>query len=102
MARALALESDVLLLDEPFAAIDPKLRQELQELVSSLCAKQKKTVVFVTHDIDEAILLGDRIIVMEPGRIRTEVKVGMFRGGSVRPVCRASPDGCTQLKAALS
>jgi NitT/TauT family transport system ATP-binding protein len=77
VARALALESDVLLLDEPFAAIDPKLRQELQELVSSLCAKQKKTVVFVTHDIDEAILLGDRIIVMEPGRIRTEVEVNL-------------------------
>ena len=77
VARALALESDVLLLDEPFAAIDPKLRQELQELISSLCAKQKKTVVFVTHDIDEAILLGDRIIVMEPGRIRTEVEVNL-------------------------
>ena len=77
VARALALESDVLLLDEPFAAIDPKLRLELQELVSSLCAKQKKTVVFVTHDIDEAILLADRIVVMEPGKIRTEVEVSL-------------------------
>ena len=77
VARALALESDVLLLDEPFAAIDPKLRLELQELVSSLCAKEKKTVVFITHDIDEAILLGDRIIVMEPGRIRTETDVDL-------------------------
>ena len=77
VARALALESDVLLLDEPFAAIDPKLRLELQELVSSLCAKQKKTVVFVTHDIDEAILLADRIVVMEPGKIRTEVEVNL-------------------------
>lgn len=79
VARALALESDVLLLDEPFAAIDPKLRQELQELVSSLCTEQKKTVVFITHDIDEAILLGDRIIVMEPGRIRTETEVNLPR-----------------------
>ena len=77
VARALALESDVLLLDEPFAAIDPKLRQELQELVSTLCTGQKKTVVFITHDIDEAILLGDRIIVMEPGRIRTETEVNL-------------------------
>ena len=77
VARALALESDVLLLDEPFAAIDPKLRLELQELVSTLCARRNKTVVFVTHDIDEAILLADRIIVMEPGRIRTEVEVGL-------------------------
>ena len=77
VARALALESDVLLLDEPFAAVDPKLRLELQELVSTLCAEQKKTVVFITHDIDEAILLGDRIIVMEPGRIRMETDVDL-------------------------
>ena len=58
VARALALQSDVLLLDEPFGAIDPKLRLELQELVSKLCVEHKKTVVFITHDIDEAILLG--------------------------------------------
>lgn len=75
VARALALESDVLLLDEPFGAIDPKLRLELQELVSKLCVEHKKTVVFITHDIDEAILLGDRIVVMEPGKIRTVLKV---------------------------
>ncbi len=77
VARALALESDVLLLDEPFGAIDPKLRLELQELVSKLCTQHKKTVVFITHDVDEAILLADRIVVMEPGRIRSihEVKL---------------------------
>jgi NitT/TauT family transport system ATP-binding protein len=75
VARALALESDVLLLDEPFGAIDPKLRLELQELVSKLCTQHHKTVVFVTHDIDEAILLADRIVVMEPGKIRTILDV---------------------------
>lgn len=75
VARALALESDVLLLDEPFGAIDPKLRLELQELVSKLCTEHRKTVVFVTHDIDEAILLADRIVVMEPGRIRSILNV---------------------------
>ena len=75
VARALALESDVLLLDEPFGAIDPKLRLELQELVSKLCADYKKTVIFITHDIDEAILLADRIVVMEPGSIRSIHKV---------------------------
>ena len=75
VARALALESDVLLLDEPFGAIDPKLRLELQELVSNLSKEHNKTVVFVTHDIDEAILLADRIVVMEPGRIKTVVSV---------------------------
>ena len=75
VARALALEADVLLLDEPFGAIDPKIRLELQELVSKLCTENHKTVVFVTHDIDEAILLADRIVVMEPGKIRTVLNV---------------------------
>ena len=75
VARALALESDVLLLDEPFGAIDPKLRLELQELVSKLCTEHNKTVVFITHDVDEAILLADRIVVMEPGRIKSIHKV---------------------------
>lgn len=75
IARALALEADILLMDEPFGAIDPKLRLELQELFSRLSKEKKKTVVFVTHDIDEAILLADRIVVMEPGRIREDIKV---------------------------
>lgn len=75
VARALALESDVLLLDEPFGAIDPRLRLELQELVSKLCTEHQKTVVFITHDVDEAILLADRIVVMEPGKIRSIHKV---------------------------
>jgi NitT/TauT family transport system ATP-binding protein len=75
VARALALESDILLMDEPFGAIDPRLRLELQELVSRLCTENHKTVVFITHDIDEAILLADRIVVMEPGRIKSIIKV---------------------------
>lgn len=75
VARALAIESDILLFDEPFGAIDPKLRLELQELVSKLCVNEHKTAVFVTHDINEAILLADRIVVMEPGKIRTVIDV---------------------------
>ncbi|MBP3505000.1 MAG: ABC transporter ATP-binding protein [Lachnospiraceae bacterium] len=75
IARALAMEADILLMDEPFGAIDPKLRQELQELFSRLSKEKGKTVVFVTHDIDEAILLADRIVVMEPGKIRAEIPV---------------------------
>lgn len=77
VARALALESEVLLFDEPFGAIDPKMRLELQEMVSRLCREENKTAVFVTHDIDEAILLADRIVVMEPGRIRTILDVNI-------------------------
>lgn len=75
IARALAMESDILLMDEPFGAIDPKLRLELQELFSRLSKEKGKTVVFVTHDIDEAILLADRIVVMEPRRIRSDIPV---------------------------
>ncbi len=77
VARALALESDILLMDEPFGAIDPKLRLELQELVLKLSKNNGKTVVFVTHDIDEALLLADRIFVMEPGKIKEEVVVDL-------------------------
>lgn len=79
VARALALESDVLLLDEPFGAIDPKLRLELQELVSRLSKEHNKTVVFVTHDLDEAILLADRIVVMKPGNIHDIIPVQLPR-----------------------
>lgn len=75
IARALALEADILLLDEPFSAIDPRLRSELQELVSKLSKEHNKTVVFITHDIDEAILLADRIVVMEPKHIRSILNV---------------------------
>lgn len=79
VARALALESDVLLLDEPFGAIDPRLRLELQELVSKLSTEHNKTVVFVTHDLDEAILLADRIVVMKPGYIHSILQVDLPR-----------------------
>lgn len=75
IARALAMESDVLLMDEPFGAIDPRLRRDLQVLVQQLSKEHHKTVVFVTHDIDEAIILADRIVVMEPKRIRRIVPV---------------------------
>ena len=75
IARAMAMEADILLMDEPFGAIDPKLRQELQEFFSKLSKEKGKTVLFVTHDVDEAILLADRIVVMEPGKIRAEIPV---------------------------
>ena len=77
IARALALEADILLLDEPFSAIDPRIRLELQELISKLSKEHKKTVVFITHDIDEAILLADRIVVMEPKHIKSILDVDL-------------------------
>lgn len=77
IARALAMDADILLMDEPFGAIDPKLRAQLQELVSALCREHGKTAVFVTHDIDEAMVLADRIVVMEPKKIRSIEQVGL-------------------------
>ncbi len=81
IARALAMDTDILLMDEPFGAIDAKNRTILQELLLSLWEDSKKTVVFVTHDIDEAIFLSDKIIMMStrPGRVYKEIRVPFKR-----------------------
>ena len=68
-ARALANDPDIVLMDEPFSALDPITREQLQNELLSLQEELHKTIVFVTHDIDEAIKLGDRIAVMSEGRI---------------------------------
>jgi osmoprotectant transport system ATP-binding protein len=67
VARALAADPDVLLMDEPFGAVDPVVRARLQDQFLSIQADLAKTVVFVTHDIEEAVRLGDRVAVFEPG-----------------------------------
>jgi osmoprotectant transport system ATP-binding protein len=69
VARALAADPPVLLMDEPFGAVDPLTRDRLQTEFSAIQARLKKTVVFVTHDIDEAVKLGDRIAIMREGRL---------------------------------
>jgi spermidine/putrescine transport system ATP-binding protein len=69
LARALVLEPDVLLLDEPMAALDPKLRKEMQVELKNLQERLRITFVFVTHDQDEALVMADRIAVMQHGRI---------------------------------
>jgi osmoprotectant transport system ATP-binding protein len=69
VARALAADPPVLLMDEPFGAVDPIVRGRLQEQLRSLQARLHKTIVFVTHDIDEAILLGDRVAVLDVGGV---------------------------------
>lgn len=69
LARALALDGDILLMDEPFSALDPLIRRELQDELVELQERVRKTIVFVTHDLDEALKLGDLIAVMKDGRV---------------------------------
>ncbi len=69
LARALAQDSPVLLMDEPFSALDPLIRHELQGELAVLQEKVKKTIIFITHDLDEAVRIGDRIAIMRDGRI---------------------------------
>ncbi|MGB3414584.1 MAG: glycine betaine/L-proline ABC transporter ATP-binding protein [Microbacteriaceae bacterium] len=69
LARALAAQTEILLMDEAFSALDPLIRHEMQEQLLSLQAKLQKTIIFITHDLNEAMFLGDRIAVMRSGRI---------------------------------
>lgn len=68
LARALATDAEILLMDEPFSALDPLIRQDMQQLLIQLQRNFKKTIVFVTHDLDEAMHLGDQIMVMKEGK----------------------------------
>lgn len=81
LARVLVLNPKVLLMDEPFGALDAQTRQEMQNLLLSLCEQLSHTILFVTHDINEAATLADRILVMDrnPGRIRAEIPVPLPR-----------------------
>jgi glycine betaine/proline transport system ATP-binding protein len=69
LARAFATDADILLMDEPFSALDPLIRDKLQDELLDLQARLKKTIVFVSHDLDEAMKLGNRIAIMESGRV---------------------------------
>ncbi|KNY29851.1 quaternary amine ABC transporter ATP-binding protein [Pseudobacteroides cellulosolvens] len=69
LARALANDTDILLMDEAFSALDPLIRKEMQDELINLVGKLKKTVLFITHDLDEALKLGDKIAIMKNGRI---------------------------------
>jgi NitT/TauT family transport system ATP-binding protein len=81
LARALANDPEILLMDEPFGALDSQTRSLMQELLLQIWEHSHKTVLFITHDIDEAILLGDRVHVMtaRPGRIKEMVEIDLPR-----------------------
>jgi osmoprotectant transport system ATP-binding protein len=69
LARALAADPSILLMDEPFGALDPLTRAEMQDMLRDLMARLKKTVLLVTHDLDEALYLGDRIVLLSEGHL---------------------------------
>ena len=93
IARALAVEPEILLMDEPFAALDAQMRQVLQDELLSLWQSDQRTVVFITHSLEEAILLGDRVVVMSarPGRVLASVDIPIERPRDGEAV-RVSPE----------
>ena len=73
LARALAVDPQIMLMDEAFSALDPLIRTEMQDQLLSLHEKHQRTIVFISHDLDEALRIGDRIAIMEGGNV---VQVG--------------------------
>jgi len=80
VARALAADPEILLMDEPFGAVDPVTRAELQREFLALAQRMSKTVVLVTHDLREALLLGTRVVLLEAGRVVAEASPQGFTG----------------------
>jgi NitT/TauT family transport system ATP-binding protein len=79
IARALAIDPSVLLMDEPFGALDAQTREALQAELLDIHARTGKTILFVTHDLDEAVLLADRIVIMKSGRVHDIMTVPLKR-----------------------
>jgi NitT/TauT family transport system ATP-binding protein len=85
LARALAVDPEILLLDEPFASVDAQTREKLQVELTHIWARTRKTMIFVTHDIAEAVFLSDRVIVLSarPARVREIVDIAVPRPRSL-------------------
>jgi len=92
IARALAIDPKVLLMDEPFGALDAQTRESLQAELLDLHGRTQKTILFVTHDLDEAVLIADRIVVMKNGRVQEIMEVPLKRPRPDLGVVRGTPE----------
>jgi NitT/TauT family transport system ATP-binding protein len=92
IARALAIDPSVLLMDEPFGALDAQTRESLQAELLDIHARTGKTIIFVTHDLDEAVLIADRIIVMKNGRVQEVMNVPLKRPRPDLGLVRGAPE----------
>ena len=91
LARALAVDADILLMDEPFASVDEQIRRTFQEDLLRLLAEERKTVLFVTHSIEEAVYVSDQIVILTrgPGRVSSVVRPQVARDGTSDEIRRS-------------
>jgi NitT/TauT family transport system ATP-binding protein len=91
LARALAVDADILLMDEPFASVDEQIRRQFQEDLLRLLADESKTVIFVTHSIEEAVYVSDQVVILtrSPSSVSKVVRPGVDRGGSPDDIRRS-------------
>src|SRR5664279_1587223 len=92
IARALAIDPSVLLMDEPFGALDAQTRESMQAELLEIHARTRKTILFVTHDLDEAVMIADRIVVMHEGRVQKIVDVPLTRPRADLSIVRGLPE----------